>query len=184
MARFVPSSAIALAAVLAAGCATFSVGSHVQQGLDFSQYRTFDWGPADGLPAGDARLDRNRDFQDRIQGAFERGMARKGLERSSSDTPDVRIHYHATIATRLDIDRLDREYGYCESDDCQVPTIDVEEGVLVLDVIDARTNALIWRGWTTHGVRDMLDPDRMAEQVDRAVSRMLERFPAAQTGAR
>jgi hypothetical protein len=175
---------IALIAVTAAGCATVSVSSHVQPGLDFSQYRTFDWGPADGLPAGDARLEENSHFQDHVQGAFEKGMAEKGLVRSTTDMPDLLIHYHATISRRLDINRVDREFGYCFDDDCQISTIDMEAGMLVLDVVDGRTKTLVWRGWARHAVSDMLgNPDRMAERVDEVVSRMLERFPAAQRGA-
>ena len=47
----------------------------------------------------------------------------------------------------------------------------------VLDVVDARTNRLIWRGWAQHGVRGMLESqDTMARQIDEAVTRMCTRF--------
>jgi hypothetical protein len=54
-----------------------------------------------------------------------------------------------------------------------------EAGTLVLDVIDARTNTLIWRGWAQNSVEDMLDDrDRMAKTIDQAVARMLLRLPS------
>jgi hypothetical protein len=48
----------------------------------------------------------------------------------------------------------------------------------VLDVVDARSNRLVWRGWAQNSVEAMLDdPDRMDATIDEAVTRMLLRFP-------
>jgi hypothetical protein len=48
----------------------------------------------------------------------------------------------------------------------------------VLDIIDAKTNRLIWRGWAQSRVQELLDdPDRMAQTVREAVERMFERLP-------
>ena len=183
MRPFLTLTAAAVAVLTLTGCAaSMSVSSHFQRGLDFMQYRTFDWGPADALPTGDPRLDENPFFQDYLEGAVERTMAFKGYERSVSGTPDLQIHYHATIARRIDVNRLDDQFGYCFDEDCQVRVFEVEEGTLVLDVVDARANRVIWRGWAQHGVADMLeDPDRMAERINEAVGRILERLPSAGT---
>ena len=163
-----------LAALTLAGCATMNVSSHVQEGLDFTKYRTFDWGPADALPTGDARLDRDPFFQDHVQGAVEKGLAAKGFTRAEGGTPDLIVHYHANITQRVDVNRLDQEYGYCYDADCSVRVFDVDAGTLVLDIMDARTNRLVWRGWAQHSVQDMLhDQDRMAARIDEAVDRMM-----------
>ena len=179
MKRLVRLSAAAVAALAVSGCAaTMSVSSYVERGLDLTQYRTYDWGPADALPTGDPRLDKDPFFQDHVQGAIEKQMAAKGLERPESGTPDLLIHYHANITRRIDPDRADREYGYCPGGDCQIGPIDYEAGTLVLDVVDTRTNRVIWRGWAQESVEDSLgDRDRMERQINEAVTRMLERFP-------
>jgi hypothetical protein len=159
-------------------CATMNVSSHVLRSADFAQYHTFDWGPADALPTGDPRLDRDPFFQDHLQGALEKGLAGKGFERVSLGTPDLLIHYHANISRRIDINRLDSDRGYCYGDDCQVRTVEVEAGTLVVDIVDARTNRLVWRGWAQHSVHDMLnDRDTMERKVNEAVTRMLEQLP-------
>jgi hypothetical protein len=153
-----------------------NVSSHVERGLDFAQYRTYDWGPADALPTGDPRLDENPFFKDHVQGAVEKELAARGFEQSTS--PDLLIHYHANISQRIDIDRLDRSWGYCETDDCHVGVREYEAGTLVLDVIDTRTNRLIWRGWAQESVEDALhDSDKMARQINEGVTRMLGQFP-------
>jgi hypothetical protein len=154
-----------------------TVSSHVDRTLNFAQYRTFDWGPADALPTGDPRLDRDPFFKDHVQGAVERGLAARGMELASG-TPDLLIHYHANISERMDVNQADRAFGYCRGADCPPETVWYEAGTLVLDVMDARTNKLVWRGWAQNSVEDMLrDQDRMAKTIDQAVAEMLRQLP-------
>jgi hypothetical protein len=180
MRRLLHLTAAAIAGLALSGCATtMTASSHRQRDVDFGQYRTFGWGPADALPAGDPRLDANPFFHDHMQGAVEKRLASRGLALAASGSPDLLLHYHATVAGRLDVDRLDRENGYCYDDDCAVRVVRFEAGTLVLDAVDARTNRLVWRGWARHRVGDMLDDrDEMAARLDEAVRRMLARMPA------
>jgi hypothetical protein len=176
---------VAIAALALNGCAsTMTVSSHLQRDLDFAHYRSFGWGPADALPTGDPRLDDNPFFHDHVQGAVEKTLAGRGLAFPDSGTPDLLLHYHASIAQRMDVNRIDRQYGYCYDDDCAVRTFRFEAGTLVLDVVDARTNQVVWRGWAQHRIGDMLDdPDEMAARIDEAVRRMLARLPVGVTPA-
>ena len=167
-----------VAALVVAGCATMNVSSHVQNGLDIGNYRTYDWGPADALPTGDPRLDKDPFFKDHVQGAVEKAMAARGFDWATTGSPDLRIHYHANISERIDVDRLDVNRGYCAGEGCTPATRHYEAGTLVIDVIDVRTNKLIWRGWAQNSVKRMLEnQDTMAEQIDEAVSRMFAQFP-------
>jgi hypothetical protein len=155
-----------------------TVSSHVEHGLDFSQYQSYDWDPADALPTGDPRLDGDPFFKDHVQGAVEKQLALRGLELASSGTPDLLIHYHANITQRIDVDAIDRAYGYRFADDYAAGVFEYEAGTLVIDMVDSRTNRLIWRGWAQNSVKDMLDdPDKMATMIDEAVTRMLSRLP-------
>lgn len=179
MLRFIRLAALAVAALAVTACATMNVGSYIQRGIDFTPYQAYDWGPADALPTGDPRLDSNPFFQDHVQGAIEKQMAAKGFARSTSGTtPDLLIHYHASITQRIDVNRVDRERGYCYDDDCQARVIEYEAGTLVLDIVDVRTNRVIWRGWAQDSVEGVLDnQDRMERLINEAVTRMLARLP-------
>jgi hypothetical protein len=178
MFRLFRLTAVALLATVAAGCATMLVSSHIQRDVDFGRYRTYDWGPADALPTGDPRLDRNPFFKDHMQGAVERGLARKGLTLSTSGTPDLLIHYHANVTQRIDVDRIDQRYGYCYGNDCNVRLMDYEAGTIVLDVVDTRTNRVVWRGWAQDSLDGVIDnQDRMEKMINQAVAKMLERLP-------
>ena len=161
------------------GCATMLVSSHVQRNVDFAQYRTYDWGPPDALPTGDPRLDDNPFFNDHMQGAVEKQLAARGLLLSSAGTPDLLIHYHASVNRRIDVDRVDREYGYCYGEDCVGGVVEYEAGTLILDVVDRRTNRVVWRGWAQDSFDGVIDnSDRLERVITRAVAQMLARFPA------
>jgi hypothetical protein len=172
----------AMAAIIAlTACATLRVSSHVERGLDFTRYRTFDWGPADALPAGDPRLDNDRFFEDRLEGAIEKQMAARGYARAAEGTvPDVRIHYHAVVARRFDVDEADRRSGFCTGEGCLPGIVDYQQGTLIVDVIDTQTNRLVWRGWAQGGVDGVLgNRDRLARRIDDSVGGMFVQLPAA-----
>jgi hypothetical protein len=167
-----------VAASSVTACATMSVGSHVERGLDFSQYRTYEWTPPDALPAGDARLEEDMVFLDHVQGAVEKALASRGYRRVTFGGPDLLVHYHAAVSRRIDVNRLDRERGQCYDAACSTRVIDYEAATLVLDIVDARTEQLVWRGWAQENLDTLLsDHHRMAREVSEAVQRMVAQLP-------
>jgi hypothetical protein len=173
------AAAMVMAASAAAGCATLNVGSQLRHGTSFAAYRTFDWGPADALPTGDPRLDADSSFKDHMTGAVERGLAAHGMQLAApGETPDLLVHYHANVTRRIDVNRADRQYGYCYDEDCAVTVADYEAGTLVVDMVDTRTNRVVWRGWAQRSLDGVIDhPDRLEQVVERAVAKMLAEFP-------
>ena len=172
-------------ALAASGCAaTMGVSSHVAPDRDWSGYRSFEWAPADALPSADPRLVANLVFNDRMHGAVAAGLESRGWTRAGAAGPDVLIHYHANVASRLNVAGIDQAYGSCPDGQCDGETAEYEVGTLIIDFVDAETSRLIWRGWAQTGLHELLsDPDRMAETVDQAVSRMLRQLPAPGTPA-
>jgi hypothetical protein len=170
---------VTVSALVIAGCATMTVSSHLERGVNFQQYRTYDWGPADALPTGDPRLDNNPFFHDYLQGSVEKQLATKGLVKATSGDADLLLHYHANVNHRFEVNGVDRQYGYCYGD-CQPQVIEYEQGTLVIDVVDAKTNKVVWRGWAQDSVEGIIDnQERLERQISEAVTRMMTRFPAA-----
>jgi len=176
MNRLTRLAAVALMTVAPAACAPMTVSSHVEYGLDVTRYHSFEWGPADALPTGDPRLDRNPFFKDHFEGAVEKQLILRGLEHADAN-PDLLIHYHISINRRIDVNRTDTTFGYCTNGDCNTPIVEFEAGTMVLDIMDARTNRLLWRGWAQHSIGDELEnQDHLARRINEAVKRMLARF--------
>ena len=162
-------------ALLATGCASMRVGTYVSRDTDFSSYRTYAWAPADALPIGDPRLENNPIFVDYLQGAVERGLhGHRLLLVAASEQPDILIHFHGSVRQVLSIAAASRAHDHGVSEDVDI--IDYDEGTLILDMVDARTNRLVWRGWAIDSLSGILDSqDRMEEKINEAVSRMLDR---------
>jgi hypothetical protein len=166
-------------AVFLGGCATTSTSSHVRTGFDFSRYYTYEWVTPDAFPIGDPRLDRNAIFLDYLHGAVEKQMASKGYVQGLAGRSDLQVHFHASIDHRLNVNAADARSGYCLDDNCRNGVGEYEAGTLIVDVIDRRTNRLVWRGWSQRSVDGVLeDRDRLVRMIEDGVTRMFVSFPA------
>ena len=168
---------VLVATTMAAACATMRVGTYVARGTDFARYQTFAWGPADALPIGDPRLDNNPIFRDYLQGAVERGLRGRGLLLvPESANPDVLIHFHGAVRQIVDVSAPVQGRGVEPE---EISVIDYDEGTLVLDMVDTRTDQLVWRGWAIDSLTGILETqDRMEQKIEQAVTKMLAQFNA------
>jgi hypothetical protein len=170
---------VLLAAAAAAGCLTLMpVGSHVQRGVDFTRFRTYDWGPADALPISDERLRENYFFVDDVHGAIDRELDGRGLVRVTAERAELLVHYHAAVGERLEVLSTPARFRDCVGGDCR-PTVNAfDAGTLVIDIVDASTQQLVWRGWAEHRLEDMLDdPAVVRRRVQDAVHGVFKSFP-------
>jgi len=172
--------AAALIPFTLAACAAVSVGSHLAREADFSSYRTFAWSAADPLPTGDPRLDNNPFFKDSLQGAVERHLAGHRIVLAAGGTqPDLLVHYHVAVTQRVDADNAHRGSVETGSGYLEPQVVTYDESTLVLDMIDAHTQRLVWRGWAQDDLRAVInDQARLKEHIEEAVTRMLELLPS------
>jgi hypothetical protein len=175
--RFIPAIGLAIAASALAGCAPVRVNAYLEPGVRIGGYETFGWAQADNLATGDPRLDNNPFFAKRVRSEVERHLSLKGFEKTASGAPDLLIHYYASVTQRIDMKGLDLPYEFCEEEDCG-PYV-YEEGTLVIDLVDARSNRLVWRGWAENVMDGAIDDQAWMEmKVDDAVRRILARLPS------
>ena len=168
----------AFAAFALPACATMNVSSHIERGVDFAQFRTWDFGPADALPTGDPRLDNNPFFKDYLEGAVGKALEARHYTRTTSGTPDLLVHYHANISKTFDVNGVDDRYGYC-SDNCAPNVIEYEQGTIVLDVVNTHTNRVVWRGWAQDSIDGVIDrQELLRKEVNTAVTKMMALFPS------
>ena len=172
------AAAVMMSATLA-GCATMSVSSHLQRDIDFIEYVTYDFGARDHFPVGDPRLDNNPFFRDYVEGAIEKQMAAKGYELAVTGRPDLLLHYHASVSQRIDVYQADAAHGYYPGPALtESQTRAFEQGTLILDVVDARTDRVIWRGWAQDSMTGVIDDQRRLErQVNEGITRMMRLLP-------
>ena len=85
------------------------------------------------------------------------------------------------VNQRVDVYTADYQYGYCYGD-CQPQYTDYEQGTLIIDVVDTRTNKVVWRGWAQDVMNGIIDnQDRLEKKVDEEVTKMMMLLPPAGT---
>jgi hypothetical protein len=162
-------------ALFVGACAPLLVHSYLERGADLTRYRTYAWATQVELATGDARLDNNPFVDAATRGAVDRALGKKGFEQSAA-APDLRLRYHISIKQKLDIAH---NSSYLPCDEC-TPTL-YEAGTLVIDLVDAGTNRLVWRGWGEGSFERLIDDQRALERrIEDVVIRILARLPAAQ----
>ena len=170
------SAGVVSTALWLVGCATMNVNSYLERGTDLRQYRSYSWGAADTLSTGDPRLDNNRFFDERVRAQIEKQLAQRGFEKTSEDQASLLVHYHASVSQEIDVRDLDSSDAYCAKEECR-PFI-YDKGTLFVDLVEARTKRLVWRGWAEGSVDGVIDNQAwMESRIDEAVAKILTRLP-------
>ena len=151
-----------------AACSSATVNTDFDRGANFSNFRTYTW--RTGTPA------RNQLMDKRIIAAIDSQLKTKGLTRVASNG-DLFVTYHAAVGQELNIQTVNygasyRCWGGCSQNTTVRP---VNVGTLVVDLVDAKRDALVWRGTLSDAVSD--NPDKTARTIHNGVQKMFSSFP-------
>lgn len=144
---------------------------------DFSRYHSYDWMP---VPE---KAFRNDLVVDRVKNAVDSELNAKGLSKTPQ-SPDFLIAEHLGKKDKLEIDNWGYVYygprveyigGFWGSD--EVSTYDYEEGVLILDFVDAGSKKLFWRGAAKAHVQNIDTPQKSEKLIYEAVKKILAKYP-------
>ena len=165
------SAVAALVLLSVSGCSAVRVNAYRQPGVDVTRYRTFAWASHERFATGDPRLDNNRFFIERVQRAVEQELSQRGW--SAAAEPDVFLHIHARVDQRIVAADLEPVTANGRRASADV----YDTGTLMLDFVDSRTKAVVWRGWAEGAFDGVIDDQDWLEQtIDRTVAKILLRF--------
>ena len=154
------------------GCATMQVRTYVAPGLTLPEHRAYNWASNEPRPTGDPRLDSNRFFEERVRSAIEKQLKARGFEKTP--TPELWLHYHAAVRQNVYVSGCERLGD--DREDCRPEVYDA--GTLLIDLVDAKTNRLLWRGWAEGSIDGVIDDQEWMEQrIDETVARILKQLP-------
>lgn len=155
-----------------------AAGADYSPNVDFARYSSFTFDDPDDQPVGDPRLENNTLFEARVHAAIALELALRGVTREA-EGPALVVHHHASVRDRVEVYEADRAAGYGVPEWGQgTQVMQYEEGTFIVDVADAETRDLLWRGWARLDIgRAMSDPRTMAEAIDEAIVGMFERYP-------
>ena len=149
------------------------------KGHDFSDYVRFAWlEPRSGTTVvllGRSTFDARRleSAHKRIEQAIRRELDQRGIEEGSAERADFFVRFHTSVDQRFE---LHADYRYRRPRFRLPATAHVDsydEGTLVIDVIDADTEQLVWRTSVTRSI----EAPNLDKTIDKAVARALRKFP-------
>jgi hypothetical protein len=149
---------------------------HVETDFDhqanFSQYKTYSW---QAIKPGDSLWDA------RIKSAVDTQLAAKGWTQVDSGG-DVSIVAIKTTQTQRSLQTFYdgfgggwRWRGFGGMGESTTTEQDYKEGTLVVDLYDAKTKQLIWRGSAQDTLSDKAEKNE--KNLDKGVAKMFKKFP-------
>jgi len=177
--RCLRSSAVLLMSAFVAACGLgIAAGADYSPTVEFARYSSFTWDEPDDRPIGDARLENNPFFESRLHAAIAVELADHGV-RADGIGPALIVHHHVTVRNRVDVYAADERAGYSAGGYAEgTQVVQFNEGTILVDIADAETKEVIWRGWAMFDIsRALGDPDLMTRAVDEAIRKMFADFP-------
>ncbi len=183
------SVALGLTLLILTGCSSsISVNYDYDTTTNFGAYKTFDWAPdpANATQAMDAAqaTTRNGLLSNRIKASVNSELVTKGFTQSS-DNPDLLTVFHLGVQDKIQVS--DWGYGYSGRywggyggyyGGTGMDVYQYQEGRMIIDVVDAKTNELVWRG-TGEGVvgSGQKSPEETQYKIDSVVNQIMANFP-------
>jgi hypothetical protein len=137
---------------------------------NFAKYHTYSWLKLQ-MP--------NSIWDQRAKMAIDQALARQGW-REVETGGDAAVVANGTTTTQTKLETFYSGmdgwgwYGWGPATAYTVPT-QYREGTLVVDLFDAGTKQLIWRGTATDTLSDK--PEKNAEKLRKAIEKMFKKFP-------
>ena len=150
------------------------------KGTNFSQFKTYAWAEHGAVAHPILAAD--------IVDAINQELNARGLQKAASN-PDLIIQIYGSVdqeSTMYSNDPLYAGTGGIPPFDPSMTgpafvgfygntTVTIHKGEMVVDLIDAKTKKLVWRGMAEESVSS--DPEKLVEEVNGAISKMFKQYP-------
>jgi Domain of unknown function (DUF4136) len=177
---------------MAAACASSpKIGYDFDRSADFSAYRTYAWLSGDQERTGDRRADSSA-VDMRVRIAVGAQLRLKGYQALPEGKPDFYVAYHVglkdsspSISTPYYSDGM-AGHAFAHAADSRTagksaPAVNESPsyltGSLLIDIIDAASQKLVWRGTAAGEVDPGLTSQQRDERTKAIVHKLLSHFP-------
>jgi len=159
-------------------CASPKVGYDYDSSANFTAYHTYDWAPGRQEETGDKRVD-NSLVDGRIRTAIGTQLRLKGYTTSLNKRPDFYVAYHLGVKDMMKGSSTQDYIGdYAHGTFTTISDIQpYKEGTLLIDIVDAASKQLVWRGSALAEVDPSMTPEERNERISTIVHAMFSHFP-------
>jgi hypothetical protein len=165
------------AAVSALGCSTLELGSDFDPRTDFSIYKTFDF--------KEGSKPRNAVARRSVEYAIQTALEGRGLEYVENGASlDIFIHFVLDTEIRFETYGYGTAgwYGWGWGGGTVTTARAIPVGTLLIDLVDARSKALVWRGIVKDEISTTLYPEEREKKAIGIARELFAKFPPARKG--
>lgn len=171
---------------LSTSCSSVMVSQDYDLSTSFSKYSQFSLVEKDPTRKTDPRYD-NEILNDRFYGIISKRLQEKGLElQEDKGNTELLISFNYSIRPKMDLLNINKQVGFSFGSYNRYGGVgartctdisEFDQGILFIDMRDAATGKLIWRGTGTDIVSIYATPEKISAQVDEMVTAVLRKFP-------
>ena len=155
-----------------------SVEIRAKEGVDFSGYSTYAWTSHEYLKA-DSPLREGAPLDRRIRDAADKMIERNGFARvEREESPDLMINYVGMGNDYFHAEGVTKEVapGVKWIGDPNAHSMrSYREGTLVFEVIDTKTQEMVWSGWVTELAPTI---EKLQAKAEKATRKVFKHFPS------
>jgi hypothetical protein len=175
------------ALAVAMGCTGVRVSQDYDPEADFARLQGYAWQTDKDTTNGNPLAD-NPLLQERIRNAVEQTLAAKGFRQVARGEADFLVKHRYQVRQKVGSENVRTGIGIGTGGSGTFGGIGVStgggvreynEGTLVIDIIDAGTGELLWRGMGSREVFTHSDPEKTTRAVNETVAKILQPFPPA-----
>lgn len=148
--------------------------------VDFTKYKTYHW---EKHPNS---MDIDPLTITQLGAALDAELAKKGLKRMEQGTTDLAIVYQLAVRNEKELSTFSSGYGmgpgwggswYGGSGTTTTSVYTITIGTLALDIYDASSKVLVWRGVATKTLDTGAKPDKRQKNMAKAAAKLLKQYP-------
>jgi Domain of unknown function (DUF4136) len=170
IATFATAVGVALAGTIAIAQ---TVTYDFDRGTNFGKYKTYAW--TRGTELAD-QLNHAR-----VVRSIESQLATKGLSKvDTNGAPDLLIAYHTSFEKNLQINAWSSGYGAPRFGGLRSGTATTQEivtGTLVVDLLDAGSKNIVWRGLASGELDPAAKPEKREKNLNKATQKLFKNYP-------
>lgn len=167
-----------VASIAAPAASAQTVKSDFDKKTNFAQYKSFVFKPGTDAPTPFA--------QERIVNAISEQLKLRGMS-AAADPADVEVFTHVKLSTEKRMDVTSFGYGGYAGwggwgggfGTSSVMVTDIPMGTLMVDIVDTKTNQLVWRGIASDTLSTNPTPEKSEKRINKAVAKLFTKYPVA-----
>ena len=170
---FLPVLTITSLVLMGAFVGAQSVTYDFDRAANFAAFKTYAW--VRGTELAD-KLNHNR-----VTGAIDTQLAARGFSKlQDAGAADVLVAYHASFDKNLRINGFASGWGPYRFGGMRSGTVTTEDilvGTLIVDMVQANTKTIVWRGVANGEVNPKLSPEKRDKKINSAVEKIFKNYP-------